>query len=89
MAGTTLDELAALSEELLAGLARMRETVDAMGRSLSALERTVAELRQDVTRLGERVEWIGTRGPTNGLRAASLLIARGNGSQALGHRSLV
>ena len=56
MAATTLEELAALGEELLAGLARMREDVDAMGRSLTALEQTTAELPRDVTRLGKRVD---------------------------------
>ena len=59
--GATLDELAALGEELLAGLARMREDVDAMGRSLTALEQITAELRQDVTRLGERVDRLELR----------------------------
>jgi septal ring factor EnvC (AmiA/AmiB activator) len=61
MSKTKLDELAALGEELLAEMARMRETVAAMDRSLSVLERTVAELRQDVTRLGERVDRLQPR----------------------------
>ena len=66
MAGTTAGELAALGEELLAELARLPETVDAMGRSVSVLERTTAELRQDVTRqdvtrLGERVDRLEPR----------------------------
>lgn len=68
MVGVTLDGLAALGEALLAGLARMRETVDAMGPSLSVPGRTMAELRQDVTRLGglERIELgLNGRGPGN------------------------
>lgn len=40
----TVDELAALGEERLAGLARMCRDMNAMGRSVSVLERTVVEL---------------------------------------------
>jgi predicted nuclease with TOPRIM domain len=67
MAATKLDELAARGEELLAGLARMRNDGDAIGRSLTALEQTKVELRQDLTRLRKRVD--GQEPRLDGLKA--------------------
>ena len=57
----TVDELAALGAERLAGLARMCRDMNAMGRSVSVLERTVVELREDVTLLGQRVDRLEPR----------------------------
>ena len=56
MGGVTLDVLAALRKVLLTAMARMREDVDAMGRSLPTLQQPSAELRREVTRLRERVD---------------------------------
>ena len=61
MGTTTLDELAALGEEMLAGMVRIREDVDALDRSFTALERTAADLRQDVTRLWAGVDRLERR----------------------------
>ena len=56
LGGVTLDVLAALRKVLLTAMARMREDVDAMGRSLPTLQQPSAELRREVTRLRERVD---------------------------------